>query len=264
MNNMEILKQHKREKEGLCFINKYGESYVVVEYKNAKNVLILFNNGYKYRIEWKQITKGTAHSPYAKTVYNVGYIGEGKYKPYIKKGEMSLEYKVWDGILRRCYNEKEMHKHPTYKDVVLESELHNFQNFAEWFNNNYYEVPNDRMELDKDILCKGNKVYSKETMIFVPRRINILFTKNDINRGKYPIGVCEHNGKLNVQCSILDNGKKKRKHLGSFSLDKPFQAFTLYKNFKESYVKKVADEYKELIPKKLYDTLYNYKVEIND
>lgn len=51
-----------------------------------------------------------------------------------------------------------------------------------------------------------------------------------------------------------------------FPSNKPFQAFTCYKNFKENYIKQVADEYysKGLIPKKLYDAMYKYEVEIND
>ena len=40
------------------------------------------------------------------------------------------------------------------------------------------------MCLDKDIFCKGNKLYSRCTCIFVPQRINLLFTKSDKSRGK--------------------------------------------------------------------------------
>ena len=39
----------------------------------------------------------------------------------------------------------------------------------------------------------------------------------------------------------------------------------MYKNFKENYIKQVADEYyfKGLIPKRLYEAMYKYEVEIN-
>ena len=57
---------------------------------------------------------------------------------------------------------------------------------------------------------------------------------------------------------------EKRKHLGYFPLNRPFQAFTVYKTFKENYIKQIADEYKDLIPTKLYKALYKYEVEIND
>jgi hypothetical protein len=32
----------------------------------------------------------------------------------------------------------------------------------------------------------------------------------------------------------------------------------------ENYIKQVAEEYKDLIPKKLYDAMMSYIVEIND
>lgn len=43
--------------------------------------------------------------------------------------------------------------------------------------------------LDKDILVKGNKIYSPETCCFVPQEINNLFTKRKSCRGTLPIGV---------------------------------------------------------------------------
>ena len=42
------------------------------------------------------------------------------------------------------------------------------------------------------------------------------------------------------------------------------KAFNCYKEFKEKYIKQIADEYKDLIPKELYEALYKYEVEIND
>ena len=44
----------------------------------------------------------------------------------------------------------------------------------------------------------------------------------------------------------------------------PQEAFQAYKKFKENYIKQVADEYKEYIPQKLYEAMYNYEVEIGD
>ena len=38
----------------------------------------------------------------------------------------------------------------------------------------------------------------------------------------------------------------------------------MYKQFKENYIKQVADEYKDLIPEKLYNAMYEYEVEIED
>ena len=101
----------------------------------------------------------------------------------------------------------------------------------------------------------------------VPQRINNLFTKSDKIRGEYPVGVSykKTSGKLMVRCSIInENEKKERIHLGYFPLNRPFQAFYTYKQFKENYIKQVANEYKNLIPQKLYNAMINYEVEIND
>ena len=56
---------------------------------------------------------------------------------------------------------------------------HNFQNFAKWYEDNYYEIEEEQMHLDKDILVKGNKVYSPDTCVFVPETINGLFVKSN-------------------------------------------------------------------------------------
>ena len=45
-----------------------------------------------------------------------------------------------------------------YLDVTVCEEWHNFQNFAKWFYENYYEISGEKMRLDKDILIKGNKM----------------------------------------------------------------------------------------------------------
>ena len=42
------------------------------------------------------------------------------------------------------------------------------------------------------------------------------------------------------------------------------EAFKQYKIMKETYIKQIADEYKDLIPSKLYNALYKYEVEITD
>ena len=189
-------------------------------------------------------------NPYCKTIFNVGYLGQGEYKSKDKNGKHTEIYRTWYNMLQRCYDPYTINKdrNLTYIDVYVCEEWHNFQNFAKWWEENYYEIPNEKINLDKDILVKGNKVYSPKTCIVVPQRINKLFCKRQNDRGTLPIG-CSYSIKnsgnyyITVYCSIY---------------------ITCYKNFKEKYIKEVADEYKDLIPQKLYDALYKYEVEIND
>ena len=120
------------------------------------------------------------------------------------------------------------------------------------------------MHLDKDILCKGNKIYSSDKCIFVPKRINSLFAKWYNDRGKNPIGVSPtSSGKYRAYCCD-ENGKYK--HLGSYSSEE--EAFQVYKNYKENLIKRTIDSYEGKIPEpfysKLREAMYNYKVEIDD
>lgn len=160
----------------------------------------------------------------------------------------------------RGFDEKIKNKHPTYKDVTVNPECYCFQDFGEWFDKNYYEIEGERMHLDKDILVKGNKEYSFNTMVFVPQRINKLFTKRDACRGDLPIGVHYYkaSGKYMASCKTLN----RQKYLGLYNT--PHEAFLAYKEFKERYIKQVADEYKDKIPQRLYDAMYAWEVEEDD
>lgn len=250
--------------------NNFGSKMEIIKYRNAKDVDIYFEE-YDWTFKhnrYSHFKEGSVICPYEKRFKGIGFLGEGKYTFRTNNKETKC-YRDWMKMLDRGYGEKWSKKHSTYEKVEVCEEWHCFQNFAKWWEENYYEIEGERVELDKDILIKGNKIYSPNTCMFVPQRINILFVKSDKSRGKYPIGVYLHtkgNYKcLIAQCSIINSeGNKERKYLGNFPLDKPFQAFTTYKNFKENYIKQVADEYKELIPQKLYGAMYNYEVEIND
>ena len=167
-------------------------------------------------------------------------------------------------MLKRCYDPKLHEKYSTYKGCEVENYLLNYQHMCEWIGNNYYEVPGERMCLDKDILCKGNKIYSRETCIFVPERINTLFTKCNKSRGKDPIGVIlRPSGNYQVYCQ---NEYGKSICLGTYNTKE--EAFQVYKNYKERVIKEVIDSYEGIIPEphysRLREAMYNYEVEIDD
>jgi len=117
------------------------------------------------------------------------------------------------------------------------------------------------MCLDKDILYKGNKIYSHDTCVFVPQSINLLFTKSDRVRGDLPIGVTyrKRSRKFEVKCC---DGTKKRIFLGSYNT--PEEGFQAYKKYKEKLIKQIANKYIDQIPNKLYNALITYTVEIDD
>ena len=178
----------------------------------------------------------------------------------VENGKQMKYYETWKGMLRRCYSNKFHKKEPTYKNCEVCEEWLLFSNFKKWYKDNYYQIDNDTMALDKDILNKGNKVYNPNDCVFVNQVINNLFIKNDKIRGNLPIGVqTRKDTKKYIAISCNGSGNKS---LGSFNT--PEEAFKAYKKDKEQYIKQVAEEYKDKIPKKLYEAMYRYEVEITD
>lgn len=251
----------KVDKTGEENYNSFGSKMIITKYINAHNINVYFPE-YNWTCKhccYQHFRDGKMRSPYCKTIYGIGYIGEGKYK--VSEDEKATRvYKFWNHMLERCYDEKYIEKYPTYKSCYVCDEWHNFQNFAKWYEENYYEIEDERMCLDKDILIKGNKIYSPNTCIFVPNRINVLFAYSKKRNNNLPIGV-KLDERRNVFYSYCYNYGKCT-FLGSFT--SPIEAFKPYKEFKEKVIKQVANEYRDLIPQKLYEAMYKWEVEIDD
>ena len=240
--------------------NNNGERMIIVRYGGATDIDVQFDDGtiIKNRT-YGDFKKGRIKNPMTPSVFGIGFIGVGDYKTSDGNGKNTKCHAVWSSMHQRCYDPKYHEKRPTYKNCKVCKEWNNYNEFGKWFDDNYYEVGDERMELDKDILCKGNKVYSPTTCVFVPQSINSLFTKCDNERGNLPIGVHKHGNKFVAQ---LRKGNGKRIHLGTY--DTPEEAFFAYKKAKEAYIKEVAEEYKGKIDNRLYEALMNYEVEITD
>lgn len=257
---MNKFQSKKEQRLGETNYNNQGCKMTIIKYINSRNISVQFENGYIVdNKSYSSFKTGSIKNLYYPKIYNVGYIGKGKYNSR-ENGNKTLAYNTWLQMLRRCYDNKILNKRPSYKDCSVCNEWHNFQNFAKWFEENYYEINGECMQLDKDILIKGNKIYSPNTCVFVPQRINSLLIKSNKIRGKYPIGVSiDNKNNFRVFCNNKQEGYT---YIGRYNTE--LEAFNAYKKYKESYVKQVADEYKDKIPKNLYDALYDYKVEITD
>ena len=251
------------EKCGETVLQNCGELAFIVEYVNSMDITIQFKTtGELVKTTYNAFVKGLVKSHFTPSVYGVGITGLEPTRD--ENGELLSSYVCWKDMLRRCYSAKYQKKQPTYKGCSVCSDWLYYPNFKKWYDENYYEINNKTSHLDKDILVKGNKVYSATTCVFVPNFINNLFTKRQKIRGELPIGVTYHkvNKKYQAQLSVFRNGKKTKEYLGYFTT--PEEAFEAYKQAKEDYIKEIADNYKDKIPAKLYEAMYAYEVEIND
>jgi len=111
-------------------------------------------------------------------------------------------YAVWHSMLSRCYSAKTQAKNPAYIGCTVSDEWLRFSNFKKWMMEQTWEG----LQIDKDILVLGNKVYSADTCLFVTREVNTLIRKN---RGKYALGVTwvDTIGKFKAACTIHGSQK---------------------------------------------------------
>ena len=251
------------ERLGETRINNQGEVMFIIEYINAHDITIQFKRtGEIVKCNYTNFVRGEVKSHFTPTVYDVGVTGVEPSRD--ENGELIDSYKCWKNMLERCYSAKLQEKYPTYKGCSVCNDWLYYPNFKNWYDDNYYEIDNKTSHLDKDILVKNNKVYSPNTSMFVPNFINTLFVKRQNYRGELPIGVSYHKGnkKYVATLNLYKDGKSTRKTLGYYNTSN--EAFEVYKRAKESYIKDVADEYKDIIPVELYKAMYEYEVDIND
>jgi len=224
---------------------------VIVDYKNTRNTVIEFQDKYKYRtkITYDRFIKGEISNPYDKTMYGIGYLGVGSYKSS-KNHQSSKVYTTWHSMFARCYNKKYHINRPTYTNCEVCNEWHNYQNFGKWYEENYYEVQNEQMCLDKDILVNGNKLYSPNTCVFVPKRINSFFNINTLSKSESKgVGYLKKRNKYIVQCKNFI-GENKYKYFDSYE-----DAIREYRESKNNTIDDIATYYENKIPQAIIERI---------
>lgn len=199
-------------------------------------------------------------------VHGIGF-NSGKFPASFENRSLK-EYSQWANMLRRCGNDFLITR-PTYYGVTCSDNFKDYSFFYEWCNRQVGFKNKDSKgkswQLDKDLLVKGNKVYSEDVCVFVPHRINCLLINKELHRGEYPVGVYK-----DKRPSMVNSGYRARCSIGSSKCidigmsDTVEGAFAIYKAFKESLIKQVANEYRTQLDPRAYQALMNYQVEITD
>ena len=239
--------------------SKSSGDFKVLKYNDSTDVEILFlKTGFETRVPLGSIRKGYVKDPYSPSVHGVG-IASTKY-PSSKSGVKTKEYMLWHSMLERCYSDNYKKKHPTYECCEVSDKFKSYEYFYEWCNSQI-GFGNQDWQLDKDLLVKGNKVYSEDSCVFIPQEINKILTKSTASRGEYLIGVCWSKTHKAFKAQVGKN-KGNSEHLGLFKTE--LEAFNAYKVAKESFIKEQANEWKGKIDTRAYDALMNYTVNITD
>lgn len=143
-------------------------------------------------------------------------------------------YRVWANMLKRCYSVKYQEQKPTYAGCTVSEEWLTFRSFKNWMETQDFEGK----QLDKDILTKGNKVYSSDTCVFVTQVVNMFTTDRGNDRGKWLLGVSWHKKteKFLARCNNPFTGKTES--LGLFSCEQ--EAHQVWRKRKQELAHELA------------------------
>lgn len=191
----------------------------------------------------------------AKLIYGVG-VNDRKYLAHIN-GKKLKEYALWNSLLSRCYDPKYQKLRPTYAGCSVSENFKSYAYFHEWVQQQI-GFGRESFQLDKDLLFKGNKLYSEDTCIFLPSQLNSLLLSSKATRGGLPVGVSAERGKFTANCSTY----KPSRRVGLFNT--PELAFQAYKQAKEDFIKLQAEKWRDFIDVRAYEALMRYEVLITD
>ena len=244
---------------GKVFKSLNSGDFKILKYNDSRNVVIQFlKTGFETVARLDHIKSGEVKDLYSPSVYGVGVLGT-KY-PSAIVGRNTKEYNRWHSMLERCYSDTSKKKNPTYEGCEASENFKSYEYFYEWCNKQI-GFNNEGWHLDKDLLVKGNKVYSEDSCVFLPQEINKILTKRTTSRGEYLIGIYWSKTHKAFKAQVGKN-KGGREYLGCFTTE--IEAFKAYKTAKESFVKEQAEKWKGKIDERAYEALINYTVEITD
>ena len=247
--------------DSLFKTNNYGD-LVITQLINSTTVHVKFlDTGYETVTQMGHIKRGVVKDKLVPSLYGVGIFGEEVVRV---DGKLIKEYMLWSSMLQRCYSNIYQQKRPTYKGCEVSNSFKTYSYFKDWCGKqvgfNRLDDEGKYFALDKDILIKGNKVYSEDTCCFVPAEINSVFIKCDRSRGEYPLGVNYHKATRKFVAQI--SYRKIKTHLGLY--DTAEDAFKAYKKSKEKLIKSLADKYMDVLDPRVYKAMVEYEVEIGD
>lgn len=227
-----VREQQKKERLGMEKLNKQGCLMKIVEYNKTADIVVEFQDKRKLKVKttYNEFVKGSIKNPYYPTIYGVGCIGT-KYHARTDK-KIFREYATWKNMLYRCYSEKYEEQYGTHNNATVCEEWLCYENFYDWIHeqsNAENFLKGSNWILNRKIIDKYNEIYSPEYCCLVPKNVDGLFIKPN----------------LNIE----------------YATEEMLQKF---KEYKEIQIKKVAKEEFDNgnISEQCYNAMMNYEYEI--
>jgi hypothetical protein len=150
------------------------------------------------------------------------------------KEVMSPAYRAWRDMVKRAYSKK--HKDKGYNDVSVCDEWLLFSNFKKWFDENWFE----KGQLDKDLVERGNRIYSPDKCLIISSMVNLFILSNKPKRNGSLIGVYWFAPRGKWQGQISNPFTKKSEYLGYFTDE--MEGHLAWKKRKHEFACMIADQ----------------------
>ena len=170
-------------------------------------------------------------------------------------GSVDKEYTLWTSLLKRCFDEKYLKWKPTYLGCSVSEDWLIYSNFKRDIIS-IHGFGFDDWQLDKDILVRGNKLYSKETCCFVPREVNQFFSRGQsVLNKELPKGVSYEKDR-DLYAAYGSIGGRKI-FLGRYIT--VHDAKVSSARFKKDRCLQLAEKWKNMLDDKVYREMLNYE-----
>lgn len=176
-------------------------------------------------------------------------------------------YQIWTEMLRNCYGDKESVLKWNGVLGTMCEEWKDYIVFEQWYKENYYTLEGETVLFTRTCFDENNTHYSPELCIFAPARIIKalkMYGDNDKMTGKngeiLPKGVY-YSTENDYYFSWTDyDGKQFNIGVGDNILDLQ----SLIKIIQKAELVRIAEEYGNKIPKRLYERMLNYEYNMGE
>ena len=163
-------------------------------------------------------------------------------------------FNLWSQMLRRCYVVGD-NVAKTYEFCEVGENFKRYSYFFDWCNSQK-GFNQEGYQLDKDYLGFNQRVYSEDTCVFIPRRLNGFLVNMRVDKDFPFLGVKkERGGRFGSRIRDGDS----RYYLGCFN--NPQDAQSEYIAKKSIIAKELAIKYEGLVDERVLNILWNFKPE---
>lgn len=239
-------------KEGDLFKSSHGVSVELIKrLHRGRGIARVVGTNFNFEVNIQNLSRGSFKTPFCKTVYGVGFLGETK----LSNLKDVPSYVVWSNMIKRCYSTyKGNRSQHCYEDVEVDSKWHNFHVFHEWYTNKTLKFIESGVapKLDKDLLGEGKRLYSPDTCCILPHSINCALIESK-KKGDLPFGLTRKRNKYSGTITTEYSAKS----IGSyFTVEDAVEA---YSKEKIKSVQFLANKYHSFLEQHVYDKLMNWK-----